>query len=74
MDLTELKARMRVRGEWKAYTEQLAAKVKCSPVYIDQIAAKFRKPSPRLAQKLAGADRKLTLEGLRPDIYGEPAQ
>lgn len=74
MNLTELKTRLKARGEWAAYAKKLAAEVGCTPVYLDQLAADFRKPSPKLAQKLAGADRRLTLEGLRSDIYGEPAQ
>lgn len=48
----------------------LAGKAETSPGYLDQIAWGHRKPSPKLARKLTAANRRLTLEDLRPDIYG----
>ena len=48
----------------------LAAKVDANLVYLFQIAGGDRNPSPKLAQRLAAADSRLTLEALRPDVWG----
>lgn len=51
----------------------LAKRVKSSRAYIWQLAKGHRKASPALCQKLVKADGRLTLEALRPDIYGTRA-
>jgi type VI protein secretion system component VasA len=69
-----LKALKRHIGEgWKTHAAQLAEQAECAPVYIDQLVSGFRKPSARLAQKLVAAEPRLTLEALRPDVYGKAA-
>lgn len=52
---------------------ELARRAGTSEKYIYQCAEGHRSPSPRLARKLVAADRRLTLEALRPDIYGKAA-
>lgn len=48
----------------------LAKRVKSSRAYISQLAHGHRKASPDMCKKLVKADARLTLERLRPDIYG----
>lgn len=49
---------------------ELAKKVKKNEVYIYQCSTGFRNPSAKLARNLVAADPRLTLEELRPDIWG----
>lgn len=51
---------------------RLATAVGANPIYIYQCATGFRKPSPRLVHKLVAADKRLTREDLRPDIFLSP--
>lgn len=41
--------------------------------YLWLLSGGQRRPSPKLAKKLVDADRRLTLEKLRPDIWGQRA-
>lgn len=51
--------------------ERLAENVGTSYGYLIQILHGFSKPSPKLARQLVEASGgQLTLEALRPDIYG----
>jgi hypothetical protein len=52
---------------------KLAKATGYSRSYISQCAIGYRKPGPKMALKLAGADRRLRPEDLRPDIFGEAA-
>jgi hypothetical protein len=56
-----------------AERKALAQAVGCNPIYLHQLATRFRnkKPSPELCRRLVAADRRLTLEELRPDIWGD---
>jgi hypothetical protein len=52
--------------------EQVARAAGTNYVYFSQIAYGHRKPSPNLARRLVEASgAKLTLAGLRPDLWGE---
>jgi hypothetical protein len=48
----------------------LAEKAETTYIYLFQMAAGARSPSPKLARKLAAADSRLKLADLRPDIWG----
>lgn len=48
----------------------LAAEVKSSVGYFYLLAGGHRHASTKLCQKLVSAEPKLTLQGLRPDIWG----
>ncbi|MFC3457216.1 hypothetical protein [Massilia haematophila] len=49
--------------------EALAVAVKSSVGYFYLIGGGHRRASPRLAKRLVEAEPKLTLSGLRPDIW-----
>ena len=49
----------------------LAARAQTEYIYLFQLAAGARTPSPKLAKRLVEADSRLTLPELRPDIWGE---
>jgi hypothetical protein len=49
----------------------LAAAADTTYIYMSQCAGGHRKPSVRLCRSLVAADPRLTLEELRPDIWGE---
>ena len=52
-----------------AERETLAAAAGTAPVYLWQIAKGLRSPSPKLARRLVEVEPRLTLAGLRPDIW-----
>ncbi len=60
----------------KASTEEresLAKEARTSVAYLWQLAGGHRRASLKLAKKLQDASGgKLTIEGLRPDIFGPP--
>lgn len=60
----------------KEAKEAFAKQVGTTPIYLSQIATKFRSPSPALAQRIAvETGGQVTLAELRPDVYGTaPAQ
>lgn len=68
MDLRTLKSKL-TKEQYSA----LARRVGTSPGYLDQLAGRHRSPSVKLARKLAGADRRLSLEELLPGVYGDAA-
>jgi hypothetical protein len=49
----------------------LAAAAQTEYIYLFQLAAGARTPSPKLARRLVEADNRLTLAELRPDIWGQ---
>ena len=49
----------------------LSQRVPANLNYLFQISGGHRKPSPAMARRLVAADPRLTLEALRPDIWGE---
>ena len=51
----------------------LAARAGTQYFYLFQMAAGARSPSPALARRLVEAEPRLTLEGLRPDIWSREA-
>jgi hypothetical protein len=51
--------------------EELAKKVDSSVAYFYQIAGRHKKPGTALCKALVEAEPKLTLHGLRPDVWGE---
>lgn len=53
--------------------EALAVTVKSSVGYFYLIGGGHRRPSPGLSKRLVEAEPKLTLSGLRPDIWTPPA-
>lgn len=54
--------------------QDLAERAGTSPAYLVQLAGAHRKPSPAMARALVEAsNNKLSLENLRPDIWGEVA-
>lgn len=59
--------------EGRGFFVVLAKKVGTVPAYISQCANGVRKPSPQMAKRLAAADRRLKLEDLLPDVYGDAA-
>jgi len=52
---------------------RLAEAVGRNPKYLYQCATGRKTPSAELVVKLVKADRRLTREALRPDIFGEDA-
>jgi hypothetical protein len=50
--------------------ERLATAVKSSVGYFYLIAGGHRRPSTDLCKRLVSAEPKLSLEGLRPDVWG----
>jgi len=52
---------------------RLADVVGMNPKYLYQCATGRRTPSAEVAVKLVKADRRLTREDLRPDIFGDDA-
>lgn len=68
MNLLQLKESAGIEG-----LAALAKVAGTNQKYLSQCAHGHRKPSPRLAKKLAAADRRLTLAELRPDIYTKAA-
>lgn len=50
--------------------ERLAVKVDSSVGYFYLIAGGHRRPSTDLCKRLVAAEPKLSLDGLRPDIWG----
>jgi hypothetical protein len=55
-----------------AEKKALAERARTEYIYLFQMAAGARQPSPKLARRLVDADPRLTLADLRPDIWGEP--
>lgn len=49
--------------------EELASAVSSSVAYLYQIGGLHKKPSAKLCQMLVGAEPKLSLAELRPDIW-----
>lgn len=69
MDLKEL-IKTIPDSEVTEFIKELAKKAKTKPVYIRHIINEFKQPSPFLCRRLVAADKRLTLERLRKDIYG----
>lgn len=63
--------------KWMADTptqkrEAVAAKAQTSVAYLWQLSGNHRKASLELAKRLQDAsNRELTIEGLRPDVFGD---
>jgi len=53
--------------------EALAITVKSSVGYFYLIGGGHRRASPKLCKRLVAAEPKLTLSGLRPDIWAPPS-
>lgn len=54
-----------------AEKRSLATSAGTQYIYLFQMAAGARQPSPKLARRLVAADARLTLPDLRPDLWGE---
>lgn len=54
-----------------AEKRSLAAAAGTQYIYLFQMAAGARQPSPKLARRLVEADPRLKLADLRPDLWGE---
>lgn len=67
---------MHIKEIWYEMDEQaraaFARSVDSSPGYLYLIVRGHRKASPALCQRLVARDPRLTLEALRPDVYGAP--
>ncbi len=58
---------------WNA-VESLGVQAGTRPSYMHQIAGGHRQPSPELCRRLVALEPRLSLQALRPDVYGPLTQ